>query len=431
MKRFLSLLASLAVVFTVFSCDREEAPDHSVTASVSGMSFPGDGGTDVFTIATSGTWATESSVSWMSVSPAFGRGDASVTVTVRKNTSAAQRTGRIFVTNMADNKSRVIIPVAQGGNGEAAPDTPSDPDVPDTPEEGDVTSYSVIGSWDWSGGDKTTVQFGNFVVARSLHLTPDDAFKIRKDKSWTLNWGAGLPGDDVFTATVDTKVVMGQDGKNISVPSEGDYGKVKTHFHNFMIALLNMKIRQILHTDEKLGKISFKITQDLSVEYNRNLFKTKIKDIIIVMSNKYSNQNRNKIILNEIIKKVDKNNELISLLNLNYEDLYLDYYLKSNKESFKGEEDDESYLAHQEKLKIKFGSKYANKFKEIAESLIDFFYKCKKREAKKELKLKAPSFVNICDSIINYNENKYVRKINHKSLIDRETQTELHISDDE
>jgi hypothetical protein len=208
--------------------------------------------------------------------------------------------------------------------------------------------------------------------------------------------------------------------------------KVKTHFHNFMVALLNMKIRHIFKLDEKFGKISFKMTQDLSVEYNKKLFKTKIKDIIIVMSNKYSNQNRNRnrIILNEIMKKVDNNEELILLLNLNYEDLYLDYYLKSDKETFKGEEEDESYEAHQEKLKKKFGNIYANKFKNIAESLIDFFYKCKKREIKQ--KLIAPSFVNFHGSIINYNEKKYeIRNAYHRNSFDRGTQTEIYISDDE
>jgi hypothetical protein len=206
--------------------------------------------------------------------------------------------------------------------------------------------------------------------------------------------------------------------------------KVKTHFHNFMVALLNMKIRHIFKLDEKFGKISFKMTQDLSVEYNKKLFKTKIKDIIIVMSKKYSNKNRNRIILNEIMKRVDKNEELILLLNLNYEDLYLDYYLKSDKETFKGEEEDESYENHQEKLKKKFGNKYANKFKNIAESLIDFFYNCKKRETKK--KLRAPSFVNIHSSIINYNEKNYeIRNAYHKNLVENGTQTEIYISDDE
>ena len=208
--------------------------------------------------------------------------------------------------------------------------------------------------------------------------------------------------------------------------------KVKTHFHNFMVALLNMKMRPYFEQDIKFGKIAFKITQDLRVEYNRNLFKTKIKDIIIVMSNKYSNKNMNKIILNKIMKNIDKNSELISLLNLSYEELYLNYYLKSNKETFKGEKEDESYEAHKEKLKVKFGNKYANDFKNIAESLINFFNNCKKRETKK--KLKAPSFVNINDSVINYNVKKYELRNNHKALknfADKETQTEFYFIDDE
>jgi cation transport regulator ChaB len=206
--------------------------------------------------------------------------------------------------------------------------------------------------------------------------------------------------------------------------------KVKTHFHNFMVALLNMKMRQYFDQDIKFGKIAFKITQNLKVEYNRNLFKTKIKDIIIAISNKYSNQNMNKLILNKIMKNVDKNSELISLLNLNYEELYLDYYLKSNKETFKGEKEDESYEAHKEKLKTKFGNKYVNDFENIAESLINFFNNCKKRETKK--KLKAPSFVNINDSVINYNVNRYELRNNHKvhkDKVDKQTQTEFYFKD--
>ena len=208
--------------------------------------------------------------------------------------------------------------------------------------------------------------------------------------------------------------------------------KIKTHFHNFMIALLNMKIRPYLPQGERFGKISFKITQDLTVEYNQKLFQTKIKDIIIAMSNKYSNKNRNKYILSQIMKIVPKNSELISLLNLNYEELYLDYYLKSNKETFKGEKEDESYEAHKEKLKTKFGNKYVNDFENIAESLINFFNNCKKRETKK--KLKAPSFVNINDSVINYNVKRYELRNNlktYKNFTDKETQTEFYFSDDE
>ena len=202
--------------------------------------------------------------------------------------------------------------------------------------------------------------------------------------------------------------------------------KVKTHFHNFIIALLNMKIGQFLKKEVKFGKIASKITQDLTVEYNQKLFQTKIKDIIVVMSDKYSNKNRNKIILNEIMKKIDKNSELLLLLNLNYEEIFLNFYLKSNKETFNGEEEDESYEAHIKKLTEKYGNEYANNFKSTAESLINFFYKCKKRNVKK--KLKAPSFVNIYDSEVNYNDKIFPPQ---KSFCTKETQTDFLISDSE
>ena len=159
--------------------------------------------------------------------------------------------------------------------------------------------------------------------------------------------------------------------------------KVKTHFHNFMIALLNMKIKDYLSPEERFGKIAFRITQDLTVEYNQSLFKTKIKDIVIVMSSKYSNKNKNKYILSQIMKKNVKNSQIISLLELNYKELYLDYYLKSNKETFKGEDEDESYEAHLEKLEEKYGSKYTNEFKNIAESLIYFFIVARKEKLKR------------------------------------------------
>lgn len=202
--------------------------------------------------------------------------------------------------------------------------------------------------------------------------------------------------------------------------------KVKTHFHNFIIALLNMKIGLLLPEEVKFGKIASKITQDLTVEYNQRLFQTKIKDIIIVMSDKYSNKNRNKIILKELMKKVDQNSEINKLLNLNYEEIFVNYYLKSNNETFKGEKEDESYEAHIKKLTKKYGKDYANNFKNTAESLINFFYKCKKRNTKK--KLRAPSFVNIYDSVYNYNKTIIQPQ---KSFDTKETQTDFLISDSE
>ena len=58
--------------------------------------------------------------------------------------------------------------------------------------------------------------------------------------------------------------------------------KVKTHFHNFIVAYLNMLIRQTLKTKRiyKFKKMCSKITQDVTISYNKKLMDTPIKDVL-------------------------------------------------------------------------------------------------------------------------------------------------------
>ena len=73
--------------------------------------------------------------------------------------------------------------------------------------------------------------------------------------------------------------------------------KIKTHYHNFIIAFLNMKTKKILNKSYKFGKISSDITRNITVEYNLKLFEKKIKEIIVNMSDKYQDKRKNKISL--------------------------------------------------------------------------------------------------------------------------------------
>lgn len=148
--------------------------------------------------------------------------------------------------------------------------------------------------------------------------------------------------------------------------------KVKTHYHYFIIAFINMKCKNLLWKKNKFGKISSKITQNITAEYNRKLFEQKIQDIIIQSSDKYLNKDRNKNILQTILRKIDKNDEVYKFLNMNYKDMFLEYYLKSNKKTFEGEKEDESYEAHLEKLKNLYGNNYIDSYKRNAESLISY-----------------------------------------------------------
>ena len=80
-----------------------------------------------------------------------------------------------------------------------------------------------------------------------------------------------------------------KDGAKIKIEKTGIYDKfsydnikrkVKTHFHNFIIAFLNLILDKTL-TKRKFGKISSYITQNITVGFNQKLFEQPIKDIIV------------------------------------------------------------------------------------------------------------------------------------------------------
>ena len=162
--------------------------------------------------------------------------------------------------------------------------------------------------------------------------------------------------------------------------------KVKTHFHNYIIALLNSKLVIKNPSDKiiKFGKMKSTITQNITVEYNQNLFKKTIKEIITEVSNKYQNQFINSDCIKYVMNNPEENMLVRKYLNMTYKDMYLNYYLKSTKNDFPKNEVNESYEAHKEKLR-KFGEKYLQNYIKNAEGLIDFYNKCKKRKSRKTI----------------------------------------------
>lgn len=209
--------------------------------------------------------------------------------------------------------------------------------------------------------------------------------------------------------------------------------KIKTHYHLFIVAFLNKISKYLLGQTIKFGKISSSITQNITVEYNRRLLDTKIKDIVIKISDKYNDKDRNRIIVDLILNKADKDSEIIKFLNISYKDLFINYYLKSTKKTFEGELEDESYEAHIEKLQRIYGKRYIENFKRNAISLVTFFYKSKKRNRKeKAAQLINPKFVN--NAFPDYRKNTFQNGFffeQEKNFISTSTQTEIHVSDDE
>ena len=125
--------------------------------------------------------------------------------------------------------------------------------------------------------------------------------------------------------------------------------KVKTHFHNFIVAYLNMLIRQTLKTKRiyKFKKMCSKITQDVTISYNKKLMDTPIKDVLVQVSNKFKDKDINLYYIEKIMQMKSNNefenigiNTLKEILNTSYKDMMNNFYLKSNKKLFENENRD-------------------------------------------------------------------------------------------
>ena len=155
--------------------------------------------------------------------------------------------------------------------------------------------------------------------------------------------------------------------------------RIKASFNKYIIKLLNKLMKEKYKKARiKFLKMNIKITKDISIEYNRHLLNKYIKEIIVKMSNKYKNQENNKNCIKFIENKKD-NEKIINILNMTYEQLYTNYFLKSTKNNSQ----ENSYEAVKEKLLKLNGKKYLDKFVENAESFVEFFMKTKIRKSRK------------------------------------------------
>ena len=158
--------------------------------------------------------------------------------------------------------------------------------------------------------------------------------------------------------------------------------RIKGLYNNYIIILLNTLIKKKFKKSKiKFFKMNIEITKDISIEFNRNLLEKPIKDIIINVSKKYQDLNRNKNCI-KYIQEQKNNEEIMNILNMSYKDLYTNYYLKSK-------DSENSYEAHKEKLLETHGKEYLDKFIENSEGFIEFFTKGKNRKARKQKELKA------------------------------------------
>ena len=220
--------------------------------------------------------------------------------------------------------------------------------------------------------------------------------------------------------------------------------KIKTHFHNFIVCYLNKLMKNSLSSKRqiKFRKISSRITQDITISFNKILLNTPIKDIIIQVSSKFKNKDINLNYIEKIAKLNENNNldihliELNKILNLTYREMFEKYYLLSTKQIFINEKNDESFETHINNLINKYGFEYTMKFKQNAENFINFYLYSKQRVHRNLNNQKNQNFSeenknsdseinNLKDSLNAKNnfveikkEKRYFEIIRNKSIID-------------
>lgn len=194
--------------------------------------------------------------------------------------------------------------------------------------------------------------------------------------------------------------------------------KIKSLYHKYIINLLNNLIKQKLkRIKKKFVKMNIKITKDVSIEYNRNLLNKSIKDIIVDVSKKYSNKDINKNVI-KFIEAQKNNEEIIKILNMTYEDLFTNYYLKSNKNDISNN----SFEAHKEILLKKYGEKYLSLFIQNTENFKEFFINGKNRKSRKAEEVESINIPLLEEAKKVNNINEYYL---NKNMVSSSTETDI------
>jgi len=192
--------------------------------------------------------------------------------------------------------------------------------------------------------------------------------------------------------------------------------RIKALFNNYIIRLLNNLIKQkYLNSRHYFLKMNIKVTKDLGIEYNRNLLNTPLKEIIVNISNKYQNKENNNIKCIKYIEEQKDNEEIINILNMTYEQLYINYLNTTKNDS-----QENSFEAHKEKMLKVYGKEYLDKFIENTKNFIEYFKKGKNRKSRK------PPEVDIINIPLEFNKNNIIEdnKI-EKIMVESFAQTDL------
>ncbi|MBR6456999.1 MAG: hypothetical protein IKS71_00230 [Bacteroidales bacterium] len=226
-----AIVAFAAVLFAIPSCKREQTPKiYSISASVDTLKIAGDGDTTQIALTANSEWFSDLRVNWITLDPAEGEGDATLTVAVAPNIKNANRAASIYfgIKGQSGASTQVIVVQAPSGKEDPDPVDPTDPTDPTVPEEDNSsvvipkanfageTTWSVIGSL---GGDTWSKDIAmlaepeyGWVAAFDITVGTGEEFKFRQGADWAVNLGAGAG-----MPAVDVRYSLAENGGNIKL----------------------------------------------------------------------------------------------------------------------------------------------------------------------------------------------------------------------
>jgi len=125
----------------------QEAAPITLTVTPSNQSVSNGSGNTTFSVESNTNWTVSDNAGWLTVSPASGNNNGTLTATFSENTTTSQRTGTITVTGGGITRT---VTVTQAGTSAILTVTPSNQSV--TIEAGSTT-FTVVSNTDWTVSD--------------------------------------------------------------------------------------------------------------------------------------------------------------------------------------------------------------------------------------------------------------------------------------
>ena len=209
------LLGMFAMAATV-ACDPVEpevTPELNVNKTEA--SVAAEGGSVAVQITSNVDWTAAADQNWVSVDPASGNGNATVTLTVAPNETEEARTANVTV--KADKLSKTVKISQAGKAAEPTPEPEPDPEL-------ELSDWAIVGSftgegwgWDPGAGIPLYILDAEYFVVYGLELPAEAQFKFLQGGAW----GGAEVGAD--RTSVEPNTIQQKGGSNIYLAEGGTY----------------------------------------------------------------------------------------------------------------------------------------------------------------------------------------------------------------